>query len=317
MVSVNGVYGVRESKLVKRVSVLMVVLLVVSFLLSVGLICPAHGASLVTISGQYDKVWITPTTFTYCVQNNVYNPGSGWEQELQVNNQTGAFSVIESNANNSTNIVSYPFINRGNHWGTATINSGLPMQVSGLNVSTSWNISTINSGHWAAAYTLWFHKTSDYTDGQPNGAGLMIDLSHIGPVSEGGKVSTVSLAGANWDVYYQVMASGSLSWNQITYLRTSNTTFASFNLTTFVADAVSRGYIQNSWYLVSVEAGFYIWQGGVGLTSNSFSVTAVAPVQTKAGGPLVWWPLITIAAVVIVIAIAIAVVYVLRRKKQT
>jgi len=39
-----------------------------------------------------------------------------------------------------------------------------------------------------------------------------------------------------------------------------------------VADAVSRGYIASSWYLISVEAGFELWHGGAGLATNSFSV---------------------------------------------
>jgi cellulose 1,4-beta-cellobiosidase len=38
-------------------------------------------------------------------------------------------------------------------------------------------------------------------------------------------------------------------------------------------DAVRRGYIQKSWYLVDVEAGFELWQGGAGLATNSFSVS--------------------------------------------
>jgi cellulose 1,4-beta-cellobiosidase len=39
-----------------------------------------------------------------------------------------------------------------------------------------------------------------------------------------------------------------------------------------VADAVKRGYISNSWYLIDVEAGFELWQGGAGLATKSFSV---------------------------------------------
>lgn len=86
-------------------------------------------ASLVTLSTQYDRTWITPTTQTYCVQNEVWNPpDNSWVQELQVDDQTGAFTVTESNANNpaSAGPVSYPSIYRGSFWGTATTDSGLP-----------------------------------------------------------------------------------------------------------------------------------------------------------------------------------------------
>jgi hypothetical protein len=39
-----------------------------------------------------------------------------------------------------------------------------------------------------------------------------------------------------------------------------------------IADAVRRGYIKPSWYLVDVEAGFEIWRQGAGLATRSFSV---------------------------------------------
>jgi Glycosyl hydrolase family 12 len=37
--------------------------------------------------------------------------------------------------------------------------------------------------------------------------------------------------------------------------------------------AVSQGYMQNSWFLIDVEAGFEPWTSGQGLTANSFNVT--------------------------------------------
>jgi plastocyanin len=87
----------------------------------------------------------------------------------------------------------------------------------------------------------------------------------------------VSIAGSSWNVYYTIFS----GWKYIAYERTSNATYESFNLNTFVKDAVSRSYIQNSWYLVAVEAGFEIRQGGVGLASNSFSVTAVQDIAVN------------------------------------
>lgn len=37
-------------------------------------------------------------------------------------------------------------------------------------------------------------------------------------------------------------------------------------------DAGQRGYLDPSWYLIAVEAGFEIWQGGAGLSVRDFSV---------------------------------------------
>jgi hypothetical protein len=85
----------------------------------------------------------------------------------------------------------------------------------------------------------------------------------------GSKVATaVSLADATWDVWYTTM-----DWNYIAFVRTTSVTSATFDIKTFMDDCVSRGYINASWYLVSVEAGFELWQNGAGLASSSFSVT--------------------------------------------
>jgi cellulose 1,4-beta-cellobiosidase len=228
-------------------------------------------AALVTISGQYDTVWITPTTHTYCVQNDVWNPDSGWTQTLQVNDHDGDFTITAANHVKATNgpPASFASIYRGNHFGMATANSGLPKQVSGLSVDTSWDFSTVSSGVWDAVYDIWFHQTSDYSGGSPNGAELMIWLNYQGGIQPAGsKVDTVSLSGATWEVWHTTMG-----WQYVAYRITSNATSASFDLNAFVTDAVSLGYIKNSWYLVSVEAGFELWQGGAGLKSNSFSVS--------------------------------------------
>src|SRR5260370_27145173 len=37
-------------------------------------------------------------------------------------------------------------------------------------------------------------------------------------------------------------------------------------------DAISRGYLPGSCWLIDVEAGFELWQGGAGLATSSFSV---------------------------------------------
>jgi hypothetical protein len=47
----------------------------------------------------------------------------------------------------------------------------------------------------------------------------------------------------------------------------------SFDLNLFIKDAVARGYIQNTWGLTNVFAGFEIWSGGVGLETTDFAVT--------------------------------------------
>jgi cellulose 1,4-beta-cellobiosidase len=75
---------------------------------------------------------------------------------------------------------------------------------------------------------------------------------------------------------------GNQGWNTISYTMASGTTSVSgLDIGQIAADAVSRGYIQKSWYLIDVEAGFELWQGGAGLATNSFAVN----VSGASGGP--------------------------------
>lgn len=55
-------------------------------------------------------------------------------------------------------------------------------------------------------------------------------------------------------------------------LRTAGVTGVSnLDLGDITRDAVSRGVISPSWYLIDVEAGFELWRGGAGLSTRSFS----------------------------------------------
>lgn len=230
-------------------------------------------AATVTISEQYGMVWITPSGHEYCVQNNVWNPSSGWVQTLEVDDWNGDFSVVEANHNKSTSgsPASFPSIFKGNHWGTATNNSGMPIQVDQIDaLNTMWDITPVSSGAWNAVYDIWFHKTADYSNGSPNGAELMIWINYLGPIQPAGtQVATVDIAGTTWEVWFADWS----GWDYIAYRRTTKTTSANFDINTFIEDAVSRGYIGSSWHLISVEAGFELWQGGAGLESSGFSLT--------------------------------------------
>ena len=125
------------------------------------------------------------------------------------------------------------------------------------------------SNIYNVAYDIWFNQTPT-TSGQPKGGELMIWLNHSGPLRPAGVqvASNVSIGGHSYHVWLRQWR-----WNTISYTMTTGTTSVShLDLQPLVADAVSRGYIQNSWYLIGVEAGFELWHGGTGLATNSFSV---------------------------------------------
>lgn len=208
----------------------------------------------------------------YRVQNNEWN--SSASQCLSTDGNAD-FAVANSSVSNPASgaPAGYPSIYKGCHWGVCTSGSGLPVQVAGIHagtVTTSWSTTQPGGGNvYDVAYDIWFNQTPA-TSGQPNGTELMIWLNHNGPVQPFGSrvAGNVSIGGRSYNVWF-----GNQGWNTVSYTMTSGAASVShLDLQALVADAVSRGYIKPSWYLIDVEAGFELWQGGAGLKTNSFSV---------------------------------------------
>jgi len=207
----------------------------------------------------------------YTVQNNEWGSGA---VECLAAGLPGGFTVTRSAIANSTSGApgGYPSIYRGCHWGACTPRSGLPVPVSRLlspgTVTTTWATAQPRTGAYDVAYDIWFNR-APRTSGQPDGAELMIWLNHNGPVQPfGSQVSTATIGGRPYDVWF-----GKQAWNTITYsMVTGATSVRDLDIGQFAADALRRGYIQKSWYLTDVEAGFELWQGGAGLATDSFAV---------------------------------------------
>ena len=211
----------------------------------------------------------------YTLQNNEW--GSGAPESVTTNGNVG-FTVTNSSINNATNAApgGYPSIYAGCHWGNCT-SGGLgahPVQVATLTspgtVTTSWKTTQPGgSAAYDVAYDLWFNHTPAAT-GQPDGAELMVWLNHHGPVQPfGSQVGTATIGG----VSYQVWEGGQPWGDTITYVMASPaTSVRGLDVGALAADAVRRGYIRMSWYLIDVEAGFELWRGGAGLATDSFSV---------------------------------------------
>jgi cellulase/cellobiase CelA1 len=113
----------------------------------------------------------------------------------------------------------------------------------------------------------------------------MIWLNHNGPVQPFGSevASDVSIGGASYNVWEGSQG----SFDTVSYTMTTGTTSVSgLDLAPLVQNAVSRGYTSTSWYLIDIEAGFELWQGGAGLATNSFSVeiNGAPPVPATCSG---------------------------------
>jgi hypothetical protein len=229
-------------------------------------VVPPAPASAEEVCGAFDTVDVN--NGEYVVQNNVWGASTAQCVDVPDANAT-SFQVTQSDHANATNgaPAAYPSIFEGCHWDHCTVGSELPLQVAGIGqAATTWDVTTSADGAWNAAYDLWF-KT-DPAPGEPDGAELMIWLDSQGGVQPAGSIvaSDVAIAGATWNVWQAQM-----SWNYIAYQRTSPVSSVDFDLQEFIADATSRGAVQPSWYLVTVEAGFELWQAGAGLGTSSFS----------------------------------------------
>jgi hypothetical protein len=221
---------------------------------------------------------------TYTVQNNEWGSSAA---ECVTTDGNADFTVANSAISNATNGApgGYPSVYQGCHWGNCTSGglSGNPIQASAITtgkVTTSWSTTQPGgSSAYDVAYDIWFNQTPT-TSGQPNGTELMIWLNHNGPVQPfGSQVATgASIGGRGYNVWF-----GTQGWNTVSYtMTTAATSVSNLDLASLVQDAVSRGYIQPSWWLIDIEAGFELWQGGAGLATNSFSVNVNGSTPTPA-----------------------------------
>jgi hypothetical protein len=194
-------------------------------------------------------------------------------QECSTINGVG-FTITAANLRNVTNgpAAAYTSIYRGCHWGACTSSNPFPMRESNIASAVS-SVSFIQPSGYNndAAYDIWFNQTST-TSGQPNGTEVMIWLNHQGAIQPfGSRVATAALNGTD----YEVWVGNQSSWKIISYVASSPVTaVTNLNLLPFFGDAVSRGRLNPSWWLVDVEFGFEIWTGGQGLAMSNFSVSA-------------------------------------------
>jgi hypothetical protein len=211
---------------------------------------------------------------SYVVQNNEWNSSAA---ECVTTDGNADFSVANSAISNATDGApgGYPSIYQGCHWGNCSSGglAGTPVQASNLGtakVTTSWSTTQTAGGAYDVAYDIWFNQTAT-TTGQPNCMELMVWLNHNGSVQPfGSEVATnVSIAGRTYNVWEGAQS----TWDTVSYAMTTGTTSVSnLDVGKLAQDAIGRGYLPSSCWLIDVEAGFELWQGGAGLATTSFSV---------------------------------------------
>ncbi|MCJ7729031.1 MAG: Ig-like domain-containing protein [Sedimentisphaerales bacterium] len=235
-------------------------------------IIPLYAARAVELCGRWDSIDVLGGE--YRISNNVWGGGPGvGEQCLEAYPDSTYFAVYHSTHNDS-GVCSYPFILRGCHWGSCTQDSGMPIMVNNvISAPFSWSVDTNGAGGtWNVAYESWFSVAGGTA---PDAAELMIWINYNGGAGPAGSYQgTVSIGGHSWDVYF-VDWTGSAGWYYIAYKITSPADNVNLDLRDFMDDAIARGFLDPSWYLDAMEAGFEIWRDGEGLTSNSFSASVI------------------------------------------
>jgi cellulose 1,4-beta-cellobiosidase len=227
-----------------------------------------NAAAQTTLSGSQTAM---TTDGNYVIQNNEWNSGA---PESTTTDLGEDFSVASSSISNATNGApgGYPSIYQGCHWGNCSGGNLATHPVpGGVGVTSSWSTTQPGgSNAYDVAYDNWFNSTPT-TSGQPDCAELMVWLNHNGSVQPfGSDVGTAAIDGTSYNVWF-----GKQAWPTISYVMTNPATSVSnLNIGDLAADAVSRGFMPASCFLISVEAGFELWQGGQGLATNSFSVSS-------------------------------------------
>lgn len=211
----------------------------------------------------------------YIISNNVWGSGTGvGDQCLEIYPDSTYFKVSLS-THDDNNVCSYPFIFKGCHWGHCTQGSGMPVKIDEIKSAPfTWIISTEGvAGTWNAAFEAWFDPTGSGTDYTGE---LMVWINYGGGATPGGsKVGEKEIGGYLWDVFYA-------EWwvNYIAYRLKTASNNISIDFREFINDAVTRGYLEESWYMHNMEAGFEIWRNGQDLTTFSYSSSVVEGIYT-------------------------------------
>lgn len=165
--------------------------------------------------------------------------------------------------------VAFPDVFMGCAWGVCTAGSQLPARVSALrDAATSWHTSLHATGTWNAAYDIWFSKR-DVTTSQADGAELMIWLSTRGMGAPRARI--LRIGRTRWYLFHWIASHNGASWNYIQFRRVRPVAgVTDLKLAPFIGAAERLGWISPSWWLLNIEAGFEVWNGGQGLATTSF-----------------------------------------------
>jgi xyloglucan-specific endo-beta-1,4-glucanase len=220
----------------------------------------------------------------YAVQVDTYNANGGSDCVTATTGSGCVGFTATPNLNLPSNASApggYPSIVYGWHYGQFHGSYTSAKQISAIgSLPSSWAFTVPSSNvKFDVSYDIWANSAGG-NPSQPDGNSLemMIWLDETSDVVPAGTPlnggTTVTIAGQAWQIYTGMVN----TWHYIAYKRSPSTTpFSNVDLKAFLSDAATRSVgITNSWYLLSVEAGFEIWKGSSStvFTTTGFSVSA-------------------------------------------
>jgi xyloglucan-specific endo-beta-1,4-glucanase len=189
-----------------------------------------------------------------CQTGDLVGWGTSWDW------RTGAPNAVKT----------YASLILGWQFGTRIANTGLPVQLSATQtINCGWSFNVTQTGTIDVAYDTWLHSIPNAGSTSTPTEEVMIWLYSAGGAGPIGPVvaPSISLAGTTWDLHE---GPGGASWPVASYVRTTNATTSVMNMMDFYRDLVTRGFIPNTRYLSSIQAGVEVFNGTGQIDTNGY-----------------------------------------------
>lgn len=202
----------------------------------------------------------------YMLQNNIWNDAAEGSQCVtplwDAETETAGF-LVSTEPNifvNDTAPASYPSIVLGWHFGEMYGGYTEAKQLGEIDaVPSVFSVNAPRTGSYNIAYDLWLHPTEENPSGPGGGLELMIWLTFRSASPIGSRVGWAEIGDDQWEVWRGL--GGGSTWDVVTFRHSEHTDRLDVDLRDFI-DAVSEHtdvQLTDDWYLLSVQAGFEIW----------------------------------------------------------
>jgi hypothetical protein len=208
--------------------------------------------------------------------NYTINPDGFGEPMVLTNISRGPNFTVDTTTKYTGYVRAFPAIFIGCSWGICSPYRTLPAKVStlmrlsrqkdpGASLSTAGN----PGGTWNAAYDIWFDPHPIH-NGQASGAEIMIWLRYPG-TSHCRSTSIVKVDGARYCFVHWVTHHNGKHWNYVLFRKITRVySLRGIHINDFIRVAEAHRFVNPSWYLLNITAGFEIWGGGKGLKVTNF-----------------------------------------------